>query len=67
MNSISKQIVLWISAVENDDLSIFLSAMNVAAKVRIKQNVQFKKSIVEHLLSFQVGLKNTSRPFQQVE
>jgi hypothetical protein len=40
------------------DLSMFPSAMNVAAKLKMKQKkVQFKKSIVEHLLSLQEGLK----------
>jgi hypothetical protein len=47
--------VLWISAVENDDLSIFPSAMNVAAEMKIKQKVQFKKNVVEHMLSLQEG------------
>jgi hypothetical protein len=59
--------VLWISAVENGDLSIFPSAMNVTAKLKIKQKVQFKKNIVEHLLSLQEGLKNAFRLFQQME
>jgi hypothetical protein len=59
--------VLWVSTVENDDLSIFLSAVNVTAKLKIKQKVQFKKNIVEHLLSLQEGLKNTFLLFQQME
>jgi hypothetical protein len=50
MNSL-KKIVLWILAVENDDLSIFPSAMNFTAKMKIKQEVQFKKNIAGHLLS----------------
>jgi hypothetical protein len=33
----------------------FQSAMNVAAKLKIKQKVQFKKNIVEYLSSFQEG------------
>jgi hypothetical protein len=40
-----------------DDLSIFPSVKNVAAKLKIKQKVQFKKIIVEHLLNLQEGLK----------
>jgi hypothetical protein len=31
--------------------------MNVAAKLKIKQKVQFKKNIVGHLLNLQEGLK----------
>jgi hypothetical protein len=31
--------------------------MNVAAKLKIKQKVQLKKKLVEHLLSLQEGLK----------
>jgi hypothetical protein len=56
-----------ISAVENDDLSIFPSAMNVAAKFKIKRKVLLKKNIVEHLLSLQEGLKDTFRLFQQMK
>jgi hypothetical protein len=56
MNSL-KKIMLWVSGVENDDLSIFPSAMHVAAKLKIKQKVQFKKNLVEHLLSLHEGLK----------
>jgi hypothetical protein len=56
MNSFPKKIVFQISAVENDDLSIFPSAMNVTAKMKIK-HFQFKKYIVEHLLSLQERLQ----------
>jgi hypothetical protein len=36
--------------------------MNVTAKWKIKQKVQFKKNIAEHLLSLQEGLKKCFPP-----
>jgi hypothetical protein len=39
--------------------------MNLAAKLKIKQNVQFKKNIVEHLLSLQEDLKITLHLFHK--
>jgi hypothetical protein len=43
MNSL-KKIVLCISAVENYDLSVFPSAMNLASKLKIKSSVKEKSS-----------------------
>jgi hypothetical protein len=58
--------MLWISAVENVDLSIFPSEMNIGAKLKIKQKIQFKKKKSWTLVESSGGFKKILCLFQQM-